>query len=158
LPAGESLQIVDSVQRAASDVARAVVAGCDRFVAQPAELVIRDRLGGDRTDLLEGSSVEGDLHGHVLVLFLYGGYTTSAVQNRATSKLARRRQVADNSRVTRGQEPRDHKLTTRIPTSLWLALKRVAKEDDRSLSDWIVTTLTEVIASRDRERSGRRRQ
>jgi len=60
--------------------------------------------------------------------------------------------------VTRGQEPRDHKLTTRIPTSLWLALKRVAKEDDRSLSDWIVTTLTEVIASRDRERSGRRRQ
>ena len=40
----------------------------------------------------------------------------------------------------------------------WLALKRVAKEDDRSLSDWIVTTLTEVIASRDRERSGRRRQ
>jgi len=36
-----------------------------------------------------------------------------------------------------------------------VALKRVAAEDERSLSDWIVTTLTEAIALRDRSRKRR---
>jgi hypothetical protein len=55
--------------------------------------------------------------------------------------------------VTKGTEPRDHRLMVRIPTSLWHALKRVAAEDERTVSDWIVTTLTEAITKRDRKSS-----
>ena len=65
--------------------------------------------------------------------------------------------------VTKGQEPRDYRLTIRIPTSLQQAIKRIAVEDKRSVSDWIVVTLQSVIAereertARDRERPSKRR-
>jgi predicted HicB family RNase H-like nuclease len=58
--------------------------------------------------------------------------------------------VPDTFAVTKGQEPRDHRLTTRIPSSLHEAIKRAAIEDKRSLSDWIVVTLQAVIADRER--------
>ena len=51
--------------------------------------------------------------------------------------------------VTKGQEPRDYRLTIRIPTSLHQAIKRTAVEDKRSVSDWIVVTLQAVIAERE---------
>lgn len=51
--------------------------------------------------------------------------------------------------VTKGQEPRDYRLTIRIPTSLHSAIKRTAVEDKRSVSDWIVVTLQAVIADRE---------
>jgi predicted HicB family RNase H-like nuclease len=51
--------------------------------------------------------------------------------------------------VTKGQEPRDYRLTIRIPTSLHAAIKRTALEDKRSVSDWIVVTLQGVIAERE---------
>jgi predicted HicB family RNase H-like nuclease len=54
--------------------------------------------------------------------------------------------------VTKGQEPRDYRLTTRIPTSLHKALVRAAKEDKRSVSDWIVVTLEAVIAEREKRK------
>ncbi len=54
--------------------------------------------------------------------------------------------------MTKGQEPRDHRLQLRVPKSLWLAIKRVAVEYERSPSDWIVQTLTEAIAKHDRKR------
>jgi len=78
----------------------------------------------------------------------------------ASTRISRRCCVAARVAARGKRRSRDVAafLTTRIPTSLWLAPKRVAAEDDRSLSDWIVTTLTEVIASRDRERSSKRRQ
>ena len=38
-----------------------------------------------------------------------------------------------------------------------MTLKRVAAEDERSLSDWIVITLTEAVAARDRPGSVGRR-
>jgi predicted HicB family RNase H-like nuclease len=60
--------------------------------------------------------------------------------------------LPDNSGVTKGQEPRDYRLTTRIPTSLHKALVRAAKEDKRSVSDWIVVTLEAVIAERDKRK------
>jgi hypothetical protein len=65
--------------------------------------------------------------------------------------------------VTKGQEPRDYRLTIRIPTSLHQAIKRTAVEDKRSVSDWIVVTLQAIIAereerdARERERPGKRR-
>ena len=65
--------------------------------------------------------------------------------------------------VTKGQEPRDYRLTIRIPTSLHQAIKRTAVDDKRSVSDWIVVTLQAVIAEReeravrDRERPSKRR-
>lgn len=52
-------------------------------------------------------------------------------------------------RVTKGQEPRDYRLTIRIPTSLHQAIKRTSVEDQRSVSDWIVVTLQAVIAERE---------
>lgn len=51
--------------------------------------------------------------------------------------------------VTKGQEPRDYRLTIRIPTSLHTAIKRTAVDDKRSVSDWIVVTLQSVIAERE---------
>jgi hypothetical protein len=57
--------------------------------------------------------------------------------------------------VTKGQEPRDHRLQLRVPKSLWLAIKRVAVEYERSPSDWIVHTLAEAIAKHDRKRRQR---
>jgi len=60
--------------------------------------------------------------------------------------------VAETSSVTKRQEPRDHRMMIRIPTSLRQALKRVAAEDDRSISDWIVVTLQAAIAKRDKRR------
>jgi predicted HicB family RNase H-like nuclease len=63
--------------------------------------------------------------------------------------------LPDTSGVTKGQEPRDHRLTTRIPTSLHEAIQRAAAEDKRSVSDWIVVTLQAVIA--EREHPGKRR-
>jgi hypothetical protein len=70
-------------------------------------------------------------------------------------RLPRPARVTDTFGVTKGLAPRDHRLTTRIPTSLHEALKRVAAEDKRTLSDWIVVTLEAVIA--ERERPTRRR-
>jgi hypothetical protein len=66
--------------------------------------------------------------------------------------LALSRSVAETAPVTKRQEPRDHRMMVRIPTSLWQALKRVAAEDERSISDWIVVTLQEAIAKRDHKR------
>jgi hypothetical protein len=54
--------------------------------------------------------------------------------------------------VTKGEEPRDHRLQLRIPKNLWLAIKRVAVDYERSPSDWIVHTLSEAIAKHDRKR------
>lgn len=57
--------------------------------------------------------------------------------------------------MTKGQEPRDHRLQLRVPKNLWLAIKRVAVEYERSPSDWIVQTLSEAIAKHDRKRRQR---
>lgn len=59
--------------------------------------------------------------------------------------------------VTKGQEPRDYRLTIRIPTSLHQAIKRTSVEDQRSVSDWIVVTLQAVIAERE-ERAKREQE
>jgi len=39
-------------------------------------------------------------------------------------------------------------MVVRIPTSLWLELKGVAKEDERTVSDWIFVTLQDALAKR----------
>ena len=39
-------------------------------------------------------------------------------------------------------------MVVRIPTSLWLELKGVAKEDERTVSDWIFVTLQDALANR----------
>jgi hypothetical protein len=54
--------------------------------------------------------------------------------------------------VTKRLDPRDHRLVVRIPTDFWRTLKRVAAEDERSVSDWIFVTLQEAIARRERRR------
>jgi len=59
--------------------------------------------------------------------------------------------------VTKGQEPRDYRLTIRIPTSLHQAIKQTAVEDKRSVSDWIVVTLQAVVAERE-ERTRREQE
>lgn len=61
-------------------------------------------------------------------------------------------QVGESRPVTKRTEPRKHRMMIRIPISLWQALKRVAAEDERSLSDWIVVTLQEAVAKRDRKK------
>jgi hypothetical protein len=40
----------------------------------------------------------------------------------------------------------------RVPTSLWLAIKRIAVEYERSPSDWMVPTLNEAVVKHDRQR------
>lgn len=50
--------------------------------------------------------------------------------------------------MTKRSEPRDHRMVVRIPTSLWLELKGVAKEDERTVSDWIFVTLQDALAKR----------
>ncbi len=72
-------------------------------------------------------------------------------------KLALRQTLHDTLGVTKGQEPRDYRLTIRIPTSLHDAIKRTSLEDKRSVSDWIVVTLQAVIAERE-ERSRREQE
>ena len=75
--------------------------------------------------------------------------------------MALRQPLHDTPGVTKGQEPRDYRLTIRIPTSLHQAIKWTSVEDKRSVSDWIVVTLQAAIAEcgerakREQERSER---
>lgn len=54
--------------------------------------------------------------------------------------------------MTKRSDPRDHRMVVRIPTSIWLELKHVAKEDERTVSDWIFVTLQEALAKRHKRR------
>lgn len=60
--------------------------------------------------------------------------------------------MGESRPVTKRTEPRKHRMMIRIPVSLWHALKRVAAEDERSISDWIVVTLQEAIAKHERKK------
>ena len=71
--------------------------------------------------------------------------------------MALRQPLHDTPGVTKGQEPRDYRLTIRIPTSLHQAIKRTSVEDKRSVSDWIVVTLQAAIAERE-ERAKREQE
>ena len=97
---------------------------------------------------------DGDrsLHGDSLNQ-MHAGFNTPGIRLRIGSGLMRTPCLDETSTVvTKHSDPRDHRMMIRIPTKLWEALKRVAAEDERSISDWIVTTLSEAIAKRDRRR------
>lgn len=82
---------------------------------------------------------------------------TSVYKDLDVAKLALRQPLHDTPGVTKGQEPRDYRLTIRIPTSLHQAIKRTSVEDKRSVSDWIVVTLQAAIAERE-ERAKREQE
>jgi hypothetical protein len=57
-----------------------------------------------------------------------------------------------SSLVTRHGPPRSHRLQIRLPPKLFRRLKALAVEEERSLSDLIVSRMEELVAERDRER------
>ncbi len=51
--------------------------------------------------------------------------------------------------MKKGREARTHRLTVRLPERLHQALVPIAEDDSRSVSDWIVVTLAQSIATYD---------
>ena len=49
--------------------------------------------------------------------------------------------------VTRAK--RDVRVTVRVPRRLRAAMRRLAESDRRSLSDWLIVQLEDVVAARD---------
>jgi predicted HicB family RNase H-like nuclease len=58
--------------------------------------------------------------------------------------------------VTRGQEPRDKRLTLRVPSKLHDRVAAAAAEDMRTMSDWLLIAITSVLDARDRRRKRQR--
>jgi predicted HicB family RNase H-like nuclease len=58
--------------------------------------------------------------------------------------------------VTRGQEPRDQRLTLRVPSKLHDRVAAAAAEDMRTMSDWLLIAITSVLDARDRRRKRQR--
>lgn len=51
--------------------------------------------------------------------------------------------------MSQGRELLTHRLTVRLPGRVFEAMKRVAEEDRRTVSNWIVKTLERAVAVRD---------
>lgn len=56
--------------------------------------------------------------------------------------------MSDTVRMGAGREKRDERMTFRVPSALRVAIERAAERDRRSVSDWIVLTLTDAVAKK----------
>ena len=53
--------------------------------------------------------------------------------------------MSDNWHMTKATEKRSERITIRLPATVRAAIERAAARDRRTVSDWIVLTLTDSV-------------